>query len=495
MAMVSVSVGQAQSREQVGTAIARAVDSLAAVAVRDGLTPALGVAVVMDGRTIYKKEHGMADATAGVRVDGETLWYLASTSKSLTGFGVSLLAQQGALRLDAPIRTVVPDARWHADARPEQLTLEHFLSHTHHLNDNAVVLTAAFTGAVPESRWPELVALASPSGNTDLVYSNFGYNVAAMAIDAVRPEGWKRYLEEHVYRPAGMRETFARVSGLDLRRIAMPHRLTPDGLYLTTPFHKRDATMNSAGGHLATLNDLARWTIVQMDSGRSDGQQVFPKAAIVAAHRQLAPQTRDQARRFAFFDREGWSAGWDIGRYEGERMVSRFGSYSSTRSHLGSLPGRRVGVVAMSTGGLGSSFTDVLAAFVYDLEAGRPEAHARATERMNDLRTRLTTARRSAATADSTREARQRQPLSRPLADFAGRYSAPSYGEMTFTHRSGRLHYAWGVLAGEAEVFDASANQMLIDFSAGTTPLTFVFDGPGPATSVMLQGLRFTRIP
>jgi hypothetical protein len=51
------------------------------------------------------------------------------------------------------------------------------------------------------------------------------------------------------------------------------------------------------------------------------------------------------------------------------------------------------------------------------------------------------------------------------------------------------------VLAGEAEVFDASANQMLIDFSAGTTPLTFVFDGPGPATSVMLQGLRFTRIP
>jgi CubicO group peptidase (beta-lactamase class C family) len=62
MAMVSVSVGQAQSREQVGTAIARAVDSLAAVAVRDGLTPALGVAVVMDGRTIYKKEHGMADS-------------------------------------------------------------------------------------------------------------------------------------------------------------------------------------------------------------------------------------------------------------------------------------------------------------------------------------------------------------------------------------------------------------------------------------------------
>lgn len=493
--MVPGSMGQAQSREQLGASIARAVDSVAILAVRDGITPALGIAVVMDGRTIYAKGHGMADATGGVRADEGTLWYLASTSKSLTGFGVSLLAQEGVLRLDSPIRTVVPNAQWHAGARPESLTLARFLSHTHGLNDNAIVLNAAFTGAVPESRWPALVALASPTANNDLVYSNFGYNVAAMAIDAMRPEGWKRYLEERVYRPAGMRETFARVSGLDPRRIARPHRLAPDGRYLTTPFHKRDATMNSAGGHLATLGDLARWTIVQMDSGRIDGLQVFPKAVVELAHRQIAPQTRDQARRFAFFDREGWAAGWDIGRYEGERMVSRFGSYASTRSHLGFLPGRRIGVVAMSNGGLGSSLTDLIAAFAYDLEARRPEAQTRATERMNDLRTRLATARRSAATADSTRDARRLQALSRPISDLAGRYAASSYGEIVFTLRAGRLNYTWGVLSGETEVFDASRNQLLIDFSAGTTPLTFMFDGAGPATSVALQGITFTRVP
>jgi hypothetical protein len=290
-----------------------------------------------------------------------------------------------------------------------------------------------------------------------------------------------------------MRETYARVSGLEAR-IAMPHRLTADGRYVTTPFYKRDATMNSAGGHLATLHDLARWTIVQMDSGRIDGRQVFPKAAVEMAHRIIAPQTREQARRFAFFDREGWSAGWDIGAYEGERMVSRFGGYGSTRSHLGFLPRRRIGVVAMSTGGLGSSLTDVIAAFAYDLEAGHPQAHARATNRMNDLRTRLATARRSAATADSTREARQRQQLGRPLSDFTGRFADPSYGEIVFALREGRLNYVWGVLSGEVETFDASRNQLLIDFSAGPTPLAFVFDGAGPAASVVIQGVTFRRI-
>lgn len=499
-ATVSVLVATAmpsflQSQRPEGAIIARAVDSLAAVAVRDGLTPAIGVAVVMDGRTIYMKGHGMADASARIPADDRTLWYLASTSKSLTGFGISLLADRGLLRLDAPIRSVLPGARWHPDAGADRLTLAHFLSHTHLLNDQAVVSSAAFTGAVPESRWPELVALAAPSGNSDLVYSNFGYNIAAMVIDAMRPERWKQFLEQAVYDPAGLRETYARVSGLEPRRIARPHRLESDGRYVTEGFAKTDATMNSAGGHLATLGDLARWTIVQMDSGRIDGRQVFPQSAVTLSHQLIARQTRDPAKRFAFFDREGWSAGWDIGSYEGERMVSRFGGYHSTRSHLGFLPGRRIGVVAMSTGGLGSSLTDVIAALAYDLEAGRPDARSRAAGRLEGLRTRLTTARRNAASSDSTRAARQQVPLGRPLADFAGRFAEPSFGEVAFSLRGGRLEYRWGVLSGPVEIFDAARHQLRIEIAGGGHVVSFVFSGPGGATSITLQGVTFNRVP
>src|SRR6185436_14248756 len=162
------------------------------------------------------------------------------------------------------------------------------------------VSSAAFTGAIPEARWPELIARAGPMPTHDLVYSNFGYNVAAMVIDAIRPEGWKRYLQHEVFLPAGMTETYARVSGLDSKRIAKPHRLLADGRYVTEPFFKTDATMNVAGGHLATLRDLARWTMVQTDSGILDGRRVFPAEAVASSHRLIARQTREQAKRFAF---------------------------------------------------------------------------------------------------------------------------------------------------------------------------------------------------
>jgi CubicO group peptidase (beta-lactamase class C family) len=484
-----------QSPRPDAATIARAVDSLAARGVAAGLTPAIGVAVTMDGRTIYAKSHGLADATAALPADDATLWYIASTSKSFTGFAVSLLAHQGAIRLDAPITTLLPNARWHSAVKAQELTLAHFLSHTHHLNDDAVVSSAAFTGEIPEARWPSLVALAAPAGNNDLVYSNFGYNVAAMVIDAIRPEGWRRYLEQHVYRPAGLRSTYARVSGLDQKRIAKPHRLRADGRYETQPFFKTDATMNSAGGHLATLSDLARWTTVQMDSGVIDGQRAFPAEAVVLSHRLIARQTCDQAKRFAFFDREGWGAGWDIGTYEGERMVSRFGSYHTTRSHLSFLPRRRIGVVAMSTGGLGSSLVDIIAALAYDLEAGLSEAHERSERRLAVLRTQLTAALQRVATEDSVRAARQRQPLGRPLQDFAGTYAETSFGRVVFTVRDGRLEYRWGALYGPAEIYDAAKQQLRIEIAGSGNVVTFTFADGGPAQSLEVQGVTFTRAP
>ena len=65
-------------------------------------------------------------------------------------------------------------------------------------------MSAAYTGEIPENEWPRLLTRAEPKPVHALEYSNLGYNVAAMAIDAVRPKGWKRYLETAIYRPAGL---------------------------------------------------------------------------------------------------------------------------------------------------------------------------------------------------------------------------------------------------------------------------------------------------
>jgi CubicO group peptidase (beta-lactamase class C family) len=186
---------QGQNARPSSAALAAAVDSLAARVVASGVSPAIGVAVVMDGRTIYAKGHGWLDATNRVAVDDRTLWYIASTSKSFTGFGAALLAHQNVLRFSDPIATLLPGVTWPEGVDAQRLTLGHFLSHTQGINDVAVVQTSAFTGAVPEARWPQLLRYGQRARVDELRYSNLGYVVTAMVIDRKRPEGWKRYLD------------------------------------------------------------------------------------------------------------------------------------------------------------------------------------------------------------------------------------------------------------------------------------------------------------
>jgi CubicO group peptidase (beta-lactamase class C family) len=462
-----------------------AIDRFTRRAFALGVTPGLGVAVVSDGRIVYTAGLGHADVQEGIQVSDSTLWYVASTSKSFTGFGVALLEAAGEIDVNAPITRLLPRATWHPDARPGELTLASFLAHTHGLTSGPIVMSAAYTGAFTEDRFGELLALNAPRPTRDLAYSNFGYNVASMVIAEKRPEGWKAYLQHAVFDPAGLRDIYGVVSGISPGRIAKAHQLRADGRYEALPFLKRDLTMNAAGGHLASIADLARWTILHMDDGKLDGRQVFPARVIRRSHEILGRQNA----RFAFFQRDGWGFGWDIGSYEEEPMVSRFGSYTGFRSHLSMLPARRVGVVAQVNSTPGWPLTDIIAAYVYDLFLGRIDAEARGQARLDTLAAQLRTRQ--------TRLANAAQPVRtppRPPSDYEGRFEDAALGRIEIVPDGDGLRMRWGVLDLPLEVRDAEKHIFVARNFGGLSPIRFIFGGSGAAEALETEGRRVPRI-
>lgn len=173
-------------------------------------------------------------------------------------------------------------------------------------------------------------------------------------------------------------------------------------------------------------------------------------------------------------------------------MVSRFGSYHSTRSHLSFLPGRRIGVVAQSNGGTGSPATDLIAGFAYDLEAGRPDAWARAESRLASLVERRRNAPPQVAASDAVRAARQRVTGARPLAGFAGRFAHDDYGAVELIVDGSTVRYRWGALSGPVERGDAP-DRLRFEMAGAGTFIDFTFDTAGRATAIRLQGITFAR--
>lgn len=461
------------------------IDAFVRRAFELGVTPGLGVAVVSDGRIVYTAALGHANVQEGIPVTDSTLWYVASTSKSFTGFGVALLEASGDLDVTAPITRVLPRASWHADARPAELTLAAFLSHTHGLSSGPLVTSAAFTGAFPEEQFNQLLAYSHPLPNRDLNYSNLGYNVASMAIAEKRPEGWKAYLDRHVFAPAGLRDIHHRVTGIPPRRIAKAHQLRADGSYEAIPFLKRDLTMNAAGGHVASIADLARWTMLHMDEGRLDGRQIFPAQVVRRSHEILGRQNV----QFAYFQRDGWGFGWDIGSYEREPMVSRFGSYTGFRSHVSMLPARRLGVVAQVNSTPGWRLTDIIASYTYDVFLGRTDADARGQARLDTLTTQLQTRRARLASAPAPVHTPPR-----PIADYVGTYEDVALGRIEVVPDESGLRVRWGVLpALPLDVQDAGKQTFVTTTFGGLSPFQFLFGPTGPAQALETEGRRARR--
>ena len=461
-----------------------AIDRFTRRAFALGVTAGLGVAVVSDGRIVYRAGLGHADMQARIAVSDSTLWYVASTSKSFTGFGVALLEAADEVDVNTPITTLLPHAKWHPAARPAELTLASFLAHTHGLNSGPLVTSAAYTGAFTEDRFGDLLAFSDPLPSRDLSYSNLGYNVASMVIAAKRSEGWKGYLDRAVFAPAGLRDIHHVVSGVPTQRIAKAHQLRADGRYEAQPFLKRDLTMNAAGGHVASIADLARWTILHLDDGKLEGRQVFPAQVIRRSHEILGRQNR----QFAFFQRDGWGFGWDIGSYDGEPMVSRFGSYSGFRSHLSMLPARRVGVVAQVNSAPAWPLTDIIAAYVYDLFLGRIDAEARGQARLDTLAASLQARRtRLASVAPPVRTP------PRPVSDYAGVFEDAGLGRIEIVPDEGGLRVRWGVLDLPLEVRDAERHIFVTSNFGGVSPIRFFFGGSGPAEAVEVEGRRVPR--
>jgi hypothetical protein len=66
---------------------------------------------------------------------------------------------------------------------------------------------------------------------------------------------------------------------------------------------------------------------------------------------------------------------------------------------------------------------------------------------------------------------------------------------VTFSLSNGALQYRWGALSGPAEIFDAARQQLRIEIAGGGTVVTFSFPDGGPASSISLQGVTFSRLP
>lgn len=468
------------------------VDAFARAVVDRGLTPGMSVAVAVGDWVVWSEGFGAADRDSGRAVTPETPFYIASTTKSLTATAVVLAAHDGALELDAPMVRYLPDAALPEGVEPSAITVHHLLTLTHGLSGSGPIVTrTAFTGDFTRPELLELLRHHEDTGDRgSFSYNNLGYNLLGMILEAAYPEeSWKEIVNRLVLEPLGMEATTAYLSSVPPDRIALPHERFADG-FARIPLAKTDANLHAAGGHVATAADLARYVAAHQSRGTVEGEALLPAEPLATTHELHVEQDRD----FGPYHRFGWGYGWDLGTYEGETLLHRFGGFAGYRSHVSFMPDHRLGVVVLVNGDATASPTaDLVANYAYERLLGRPDLESRFEARLDSVV--AGGARFDEQVAEHLEErAARAAPLPHPLEAYAGVYESPVLGRMEWRVIAGGLEMRIGVIRSRAEVYDASNDQLRIDVAGTGRVVEFEFGPRGPARSARVDGVEFRRV-
>jgi CubicO group peptidase (beta-lactamase class C family) len=460
-----------------------AIDSTIQQLMSLNISPGLGVVVVRDTQIVYMKGFGFADIEKQRRFDATSVFYIASSTKAFTGLAMAILDQQGAFDLDTPLSRYLRNVKLATPLNPDSITIRSLITHTHGIgNSGPVVMRLAYTGEYNSDA--ELIRLLEhhqPAENgRAFSYGNLGFNVAAFAMDAHLRRSWKETLQRVLFNPLGMTNSSGNVSRFAPDRLVMPYRWRPNG-FERRPFGKVDANMQSAGGLVTTLEDMARWLEVNINDGRLNGRQVLPAAAFHEAHKIAAPLNQRGRNT-----QVGYGLGWNIMLRGADTLLTHGGGFPGFGTHMSFMPQKRVGVAVFVNNSEFAPVAEFIAEEVYRILDGAAIS-ADAT-----LTTQIERVRQSIA-ADLQRRGARPQTLASPLSAYTGVFRNPELGRLELREVNGKLEARMGAAWSAIEVYDHTKNQLRIEiFGNGEVVTVEMMNGRARALS--FGGRQFVRI-
>ncbi|HKO54394.1 MAG TPA: serine hydrolase, partial [Thermoanaerobaculia bacterium] len=397
---------------------------------------------------VYTRGYGYADVERRVPAGADTGYYNGSNTKAYTAVVCALLAEEGALDLDAPVTKYLPELRFAPPIDPSRLTLRRFLSHTSGIDNFPVVFRTAFSGDHSPQELVRVLSMSKP-GTDGFRYDNLGYVVASLVIERVTGRKWQEVLDQRLFEPLGMHRTTAYMSKARRRPIAVPYDMNDAGAMARLEFGwKNDETMHAAGGIVTTPGDLAKWLEANLTQGRIHSRQVLPARAFSETHRQQTPAKRDGL----VFNGTGYGFGWYQADLHGEQALYHGGGYEGWRSVYSFLPARNIAVGAMTNAGLSHSPLELISGYVYDRLLHLPNVEAIYDAKLAELRARFDTVKQNRV-AEALARTQRPWTLAHPRGAYAGRYESPAYGTMIIEQRGGQLVATIGRLSGELQPF------------------------------------------
>lgn len=305
------------------------IDQIIDKARADQKIPAVSVAIVLKGHTIFRKAYGFADLENNLIATPDTLFRTASIAKPMTAVGALELVERGKLDLDAPIQRYCPqfpEKKW-------PITTRELLGHLGGIRwyegkepESTVHYSSTADGMIIFKNDP----LVAPPGEK-FTYSTYGYTVVGCVMEGASGEKYPEYMAQHVFRPAGMTHTFVDNFAI------IPHRVR--GYEKDENGNVRNAALMDSsykipgGGFVSTPEDLVQFANAVMED------------------RLLKPQSVQMmwtSQKTSDGKLTNYGLGWGLADLDGIRIFAHTGDQQGTSTSIIVMPSRNYASILMT---------------------------------------------------------------------------------------------------------------------------------------------------
>lgn len=333
----------------------------------EGEVPSATVALVHGDRIIWKGSFGYSNLWARTPAVPSTVYLIGSTFKTMSMFALLQQMEQGKFKLDDRVNDYLDEFKIQGEDPSHPVTFRHLLTHTSGLPaDFGPHLVWGET--VPPSLKEYLtksLKLKNPP-LTKAIYSNIAYTLVAYLVEKFSGIPYKKYIQQHIFDPLGMKDTaFAPRPDME-ERLAIPYVFNR-----STGSHKPTIRLKAnvwpAGIVYGTVTNQANWLIANLNRG------VFKKNRLISEETFKEVMTR-QYDQFKGLISDGWlnettgyGLTWWISQRKGDTYFAHSGSVTGYTAFLVGNLEKKTGIAILTNGNRAHRYLFELAVKALDL--------------------------------------------------------------------------------------------------------------------------------
>jgi CubicO group peptidase (beta-lactamase class C family) len=401
--------------------------------------PGMAIAIVTADTVVFAKGYGVCDIEKRNKVDENSVFAIASNTKTFTATAMAILVEEGKLSWDDKVVDHLPWFQLYDPYVTANITIRDLLCHRSGLETFSGDLIWYGSNYSAQEVIERARYLKPVYGFREhFGYSNILFLTAGEIIAKVSGMSWVEFIEERFLIPLEMSRTKTSTNDLTkMKNLSAPHNILDDDKIIAIPYLNWD-NIAPAGSMFSSATDMAKWLMLHLNKGKYKNQEIFSEEIQNEMWQMHTPQnvSLNAKNLWSSTHYKGYGLGWSLSLYYGRKICGHNGGYDGMISQSTIIPEENLAFVILTNAN--SSMYYPLMYHILDILLYKEDTNwnnlFHQFQQMQDIRAK-----------EEKEEELQNRPkntkASLELEEYTGNYYSDVYGTAKISIKNKKLYF------------------------------------------------------